>query len=45
MDKLKELEVKSDRNFGRLTSYGNFIMDHSRVPTYEVPNLDGFDVF
>ncbi len=36
--------MKSDRLFGSFKNAGRFYYDESKVPQYEIPDLNGFEL-
>ena len=44
LQKIKYLEKISPKKLGTFTRFGNFKFDSSKLPIYNVPDLDGFEV-
>ena len=42
--KIRELEKRGGRIFGTWDSFGNFKIDKSKVPKFDIPDLDGFEL-
>eukprot|EP01017_Pseudomicrothorax_dubius_P024243 TRINITY_DN257_c0_g1_i4.p1 TRINITY_DN257_c0_g1~~TRINITY_DN257_c0_g1_i4.p1 ORF type:complete len:194 (-),score=44.01 TRINITY_DN257_c0_g1_i4:129-629(-) len=42
--RLAKLERESPYPFGRFNRYGRFLFDPTRVPLYDVPDLEGFEL-
>ncbi len=42
--KAKELAANSQTPYGSFTKGGKFIVDYSKIPVYDIPDLKGFKV-
>lgn len=42
--RIKEMEIKEDRIFGKFDNFGNFYYDKSKVPEYDIPQIDNFEL-
>lgn len=43
-EKIRELESRSDWLFGTFKYKGKFIFDENKVPKYDIPDLNGFQL-